>query len=228
MVALAKTDVSQEKSYRLVASKFPPISLFDDVASAGDFEALWELQALTNPRLLTQAGDLNLLPKADIPFGITGCSYAVAPFTHVNPQGSRFSNGAYGVLYLADTIDTAIAEVRYHQQRYLTGVEGLKYDRLTFRGLRFSFQSTLTEATKLAPNDPIYDPNDYGPSQAFGGRLKEQGSQGLVYWSVRSPGATCWGLFSPKGVRRAIQTAHYEFIWNGQEISSVNNIRGRA
>ncbi len=106
------------KSYRLVNSKFPPIALFDDVASDEEFDALYALQALTNPRLQNEVGNLNLIPRSEIPFGITGCAYATAPFTHVNPQGSRFADGAFGVLYLADSMDTAVAEVRHHQQAY--------------------------------------------------------------------------------------------------------------
>jgi hypothetical protein len=38
------------QAYRLVNSKFPPIALFDDVANADEFEVLFEIQALTNPR----------------------------------------------------------------------------------------------------------------------------------------------------------------------------------
>ena len=102
------------QAYRLVNSKFPPIALFDDVADAEDFEALYQIQALTNPRLQNEIGRLELIPRDQIPFGIPGCSYATAPFTHVNPAGSRFSNGTFGVLYLADRMDTAIAEVRHH------------------------------------------------------------------------------------------------------------------
>ena len=104
--------------YRLVNSKFPPIDLFDDVADPDEFAALHALQSLTNPRLQNEVGDLALLPLEQIPFGIRGCSYAVAPFTHINPEGSRFSDGSFGVLYLADTLETAITEVKHHQQAY--------------------------------------------------------------------------------------------------------------
>ena len=56
------------KSYRLVNSKFPPIALFDDVASDEEFDALYALQALTNPRLQNEVGNLNLIPRSEIPF----------------------------------------------------------------------------------------------------------------------------------------------------------------
>lgn len=211
--------------YRLINSKFPPISLFDDVADEDEFDALHELQAMTNPRLQTELGNLNLVRKEDIPFGIPGCSYATGPFTHVNPEGSRFSDGQYGVLYMGDSIDTAITEVAYHQSRYWQGVHGLDYDRLVFRGLTCRVGPTqLHDATTISFKDPIYDAESYTASRAFGRKLYQAGSEGLQYLSVRKPGATCWGLFTPRHVHSIVQSAHFEFIWNGEEISSVNKV----
>ncbi|MGS2743700.1 RES family NAD+ phosphorylase [Halomonas sp. LS-001] len=76
-------------------------------------------------------GDLNYIDLVEIPWGIRGCHYAAAPFTHVSPDGSRFSHGEYGMLYIADTIETALAEVEYHQGRYLWKIDDLKFDKLT-------------------------------------------------------------------------------------------------
>lgn len=82
------------QAYRLVNSKFPPIHLFDDVADAEDFDALYQLQALTNPRLQNEVGRLELIAREEIPFGIPGCSYATAPFTHVNPEARASATAA--------------------------------------------------------------------------------------------------------------------------------------
>lgn len=214
----------QVHAYRLVNSKFPPIALFDDVADASEFEALYQLQALTNPRLRNEAGRLELIPRAEIPYGIPGCSYATAPFTHVNPAGSRFSDGQYGVLYLADTLDTALAEVRHHQDAYWSNVEGLNYERFVFRGLACEFnEGGMLDATTLALTDPIYDPDDYAQARLLGRSLKEAGRPGLRYRSVRKPGQHCWALMTPRPVSSIIQSAHYEMIWNGR-ISSVSAI----
>lgn len=214
----------QVQAYRLVNSKFPPIELFDDVADATEFETLYQIQALTNPRLLNQVGRLELIPLAAIPFGIPGCAYAVAPFTHVNPAGSRFGDGSHGVLYLADTLETALAEVRHHQQLYWAGVEGLGFERFVFRGLRCSFsEADLRDATHLPSDHPIYLADDYAPARALGRALKLAGVPGLRYRSVRRPGQTCWGLFTPRPVASIIQCAHYEMIWNGC-ITSVNRL----
>lgn len=215
-----------QQAHRLVNSKFPPIDLFDDVADAQEFETLYQIQALTNPRLLNEVGRLELIPREDIPFGIVGCAYATAPFTHVNPAGSRFSDGAFGVLYLADTVETAVAEVRYHQQRYWAGVVNLNYERFVFRSLFCHFRETgSVDATALRLSDAIYAPDDYSDSQQLGRALKREGVAGLRYHSVRAPGNHCWALLTPRHVSSIQQTAHFEMIWNG-EITSVHRLSG--
>ena len=212
------------QAYRLVNSKFPPIALFDDVADAADFEALYQIQVMTNPRLQNELGRLELIPRDEIPFGIPGCSYATAPFTHVNPAGSRFSNGSFGVLYLADKMDTAIAEVRHHQNRYWSNVPDLNYERFVFRGLTCSFTDAgMRDATVVPPSAPIYAPGDYTHSHLLGDEAKRAACPGLRYNSVRSSGSVCWALMTPRPVTSIIQAAHFEMIWSRQ-IISVNRI----
>jgi len=212
------------RSYRLVNSKFPPIALFDDVASADEFDILYAIQALTNPRLQNEAGRLNLIPRSEIPFGISGCSYATAPFTHVNPDGSRFGDGSFGVLYLADTMETAVAEVRHHQAAYWGNVRGLNYERFVFRGLVCQFdEAGVLDATVLPLSHAIYAPDDYTASRALGADVKKANAPGLRYHSVRSQGNTCWALMTPRQVASIVQSCHYEMVWNKQ-ITSVNKL----
>ncbi|MEJ5060048.1 MULTISPECIES: RES family NAD+ phosphorylase [unclassified Pseudomonas] len=212
------------QAYRLVNSKFPPIALFDDVADADEFEVLYQIQALTNPRLKNEVGQLELIARSEIPFGIPGCSYAIAPFTHVNPAGSRFSDGQYGVLYLADSMDTALAEVRHHQGLYWSNVPSLNYERFVFRGLSCAFVEVgMKDATSLPMTDPVYAPDDYSHSRLLGRAIKDVGHSGLRYHSVRMQGGYCWALMTPRPVSSVIQTAHYEMVWNGQ-VTSVSKI----
>jgi len=219
-----KLPAREVTGYRLVNSKFPPIDLFDDVASAEEFAALHALQALTNPRLQNEVGNLALLPPERIPFGIRGCSYAVAPFTHVNPQGSRFSDGSFGVLYLADTLETAIAEVKHHQQVYWQNVPQLHYERFVFRGLKAIFdEGGLGDALALPIDHAIYAPDDYSVSQPFGDDVRRS-MDGLRYHSVRKANANCWALMTPSNVADIIQTTHLEMIWNGA-ITQVSHLR---
>lgn len=218
---LERVCFESQVSYRLVNSKFPPITLFDDVIDAEHFETAFALQALTNPRILNELGDLNLIPTEQIPFGITGVNYATAPFTHVSPDGSRFSDGSFGMLYLADTAATAIAETRYHQQKFFQNVEGLHYDTVDMRCLKVKFSAELINACSVSD---IYSPDDYSASRVFGIQVKKAGEAGLQYNSVRNPGAICWGLMSPEFVESAVQTRHFEFVYDGKQISQVREI----
>jgi len=221
---LADLPGQQVQAYRLVNSKYPPIALFDDVADADEFEALYQIQALTNPRLQNEVGRIEMIAREEIPFGIPGCSYATGPFTHVNPEGSRFSDGRFGVLYLAATMETALAEVHHHQDKYWSNVRNLNYERFVFRGLSCVFvDEAMKDATSVPMTDPIYDPDDYTDSHRLGKVVKDAGCPGLRYTSVRAPNNHCWALMTPRPVSSIIQAAHYEMIWNGH-ITSVNKI----
>lgn len=212
---------NQQQAYRLVNSKFPPESLFDDVADEQEFEAIYAIQALTNPRIQDECGNLALLPTNEIPFGIKGVNYATAPFTHVNPDGSRFSDGTFGMLYIADTIQTAIAETKYHQEKAFQNIVGLHYDTITMRGIAISFSGKVVNALN---NENIHTANNYTASRIFGNTLRKNKELGVYYKSVRNNDAFCWGLFSPSTVHSAIQTKHFEFVYNGKCISNVREI----
>src|SRR3546814_15336257 len=47
----------------------------------------------------------------------------MAAFTHLNPEGSRFTDGSFGVFYAGLTLDTAIAETRHHRARFLAATD---------------------------------------------------------------------------------------------------------
>ena len=224
-MAITQTTLSlnNQLAWRLVNTKFPPIAIFDDVANADEFQALYAVQQLTNPRLQNELGNLNLLPLAQIPYSIPGCSYACAPFTHVNPDGSRFSDGSYGVLYLADNIATAIAEVHYHQQKLWQNIKGLHYDTIIMRGLQVEFNGLLIDLT-TSNNQPIHHPDDYSVARQIGYQLITNKGEGIQYHSVRSPGAVCWALMTPKNVTSVIQTSHFEFVYDGEKITQVRTI----
>lgn len=217
---LASNPSNVVNGYRLINSKFPPIHLFEDVANEEEFETLYALQALTNPRIQNEIGNLNLINPKEIPFGISGCSYALAPFTHINPDGSRFSDGRFGVLYIADTAETAIEEVKYHQNKYWSNVPELNFERFIFRGLACEFNEKGTlNALPCAKNDSIYAQENYTASRTLGVDIVKNGYLGIRYHSVRNEGSVCWGLTTPRNVISIVQAAHYELIWNSGLIS---------
>jgi hypothetical protein len=207
-------------AYRLIPSKYPPKSLFDDVADQNEFEVLFAIQEITNPRLRNELGSLNRVPVNERPYGIRGCNYALGPFVHLNPLGSRFSGGDFGVYYAADTVQTAIAETRFHQQQYFSAIVGLKYDRLQMRCLKTQFSASLRDIRgETFLNRDWYHKDDYSAAQLLGGALKTVAEKGLVYQSVRHPPFICYAFLTPKIVNDVIQSAYYDYIWDGEKIT---------
>lgn len=208
-----------QTAYRLIPSKYPPKSLFDDVANHEEFEILFAIQELTNPRIRNEVGNLNRVPAEERPYGIRGCNYALGPFVHLNPAGSRFSNGDFGVYYAAEDVQTAIAETRHHQQNYFSGIVGLKFDRLSMRCLKTQFTASLRD---IRGDDfkehECYNKDNYSVSQQLGAALKMNNDVGIAYTSVRLAAKTCYALFSPNVIKDIIQTTHYEYIWDGEKI----------
>ena len=52
-------------TYRLVPSRFPPIVLFERVADPADLDVVFAIEALTNPRLRQEVGEISLVAPAE-------------------------------------------------------------------------------------------------------------------------------------------------------------------
>ena len=127
--------------WRIIPSRFPPIDLFERVAAPADREAIVALETLTNDRIRDAVGELQLVPQQDRISG-RGTSHIMAAFTHLNPAGSRFSDGTFGVFYAAYTLDTAIAETLYHREQFLRATSELPLE-LDMRVLLADLQQHL-------------------------------------------------------------------------------------
>ncbi len=206
-------------SHRLIPSRFPPVSLFDRVADPRDLEAVYALESLTNDRVRDEAGDLRLVPEKDRIAG-PGTTPIMAAFTHVNPEGSRFSDGTYGVYYCAQTLDTALAEVRHHQERFLrrTGEGPI---RLELRLYLSDLDAKLVDVRKL----PEYQrPDDYAPGQRLARGLRDAGKDGVLYRSVRHEGGLCAAVFRPRVLGACRQSAHYAFHFDGTSVVAIDEL----
>ncbi|WP_309642995.1 RES family NAD+ phosphorylase, partial [Phenylobacterium sp.] len=102
-------------SFRLIPSRFPPIGLFDTVATAADLAAVMELAGWTNDRLVAER--LARLPAAEWVFGRPNASVVMAAFLHVAPGGMRFNGPDLGAWYAAAGLTTAVVEVGHHLRR---------------------------------------------------------------------------------------------------------------
>jgi hypothetical protein len=211
--------------YRIVASRLPTIHLFERVADPADWDALYELESRTNPRIRTNLGELHLVPVADRVSGGPNASIVMAPFTHLSPPGTRFTDGHFGAYYAAESIDTAIAETRFHRENFLraTAQPAIELEmRCYLADVACELHDLRGRRSELAD---IYDPSSYAASQKLGSSLREAGSNGIAFDSVRRNGGECVAVFRPRLVQNVRQGVHLRYAWDGIAISEVYEIR---
>ena len=205
-------------SHRLIASRYPTVGLYDAIADPADLEAVFAIEALTNPRIRNEIGQLQMVPPDERISG-PGSTPVMAAFTHLNPEGSRFSDGSWGVYYAANDLDTAIAEVSHHRSVFLSRTAEAAID-IDLRLITASIETPLHDLRPLRRREPrLYDPVHYGAAQALGRQLRKAGSWGVVYHSVRHSGGLCAGVFRPRALTAVRETAHIALHWDGQRIS---------
>lgn len=204
-------------SWRLVPSVFPPMSLFDRVATAEELDIVIAIESMTNDRLRDEIGELRLVPVEERQTG-PGTTPVMAAFTHLNPEGSRFSDGSYGVYYAADTIDTALAETRYHRELFLQRTDEPPME-IDMRSYQSEIHTTLHDIRGQPQQwQAVYDKNSYAASQILAIELRTSGSNGLVYDSTRQPQGECVAIFRANIPEPVVQGSHYCFRWDGQKI----------
>ncbi|HEY8586786.1 MAG TPA: RES family NAD+ phosphorylase [Rhodanobacter sp.] len=205
------------RAYRIVPSRFPPVGVYDRVADPADLEAVFAIEALTNPRLREEAGVLQQVAREHRISG-PGSTPVMAAFTHLNPQGSRFSDGTWGVFYAAHSVATAVEETVYHREQFLVATAEPACD-LQMRCYRTSVDSKLHDI-RGGWRD-AHDPDSYAASVALAHELRALGANGIVYASARHRGGECLAAFYPDVVAPCVQVQHLVYRWDGAHIQAV-------
>lgn len=215
---------SEQHCYRLIPSKYPPINLYEDVAEPGQLEAIFAVEAITNPRLSEEVGNFAQIPLEDRLVGIPHCSYVMAAFTHVSPDGARFNTADYGAYYAAPDVNTAIKETVHHMERIMGYTQEPAQD-VQMRCIDAWFNAQLVDLTERQYLDlNIYHPTNYSHSQMLADEVKGQKGDGIVYQSVRHQGHDSYALFKANLVTKVCQTKHFTYKWNGVSVNSVLEI----
>ena len=214
------TQVRWQPCYRIIPSRFPTIALFEAVADPADLEAVFQIEAMTNDRLRAQAGNLALVPPEDRISG-PGTSAIMAAFTHLNPEGSRFADGGYGVFYAGLTLATAIAETRHQRARFLAATDEPAQE-LDMRVYASDLDASLHDIRGAREALPaLYHRDSYAMSQETARRLRDEGANGIVYESVRDAGGECAAVFRPRLLSNCRLERHLTYVWDGRVISTV-------
>lgn len=209
-----KRRIRWAKSYRLVNSRFPPIDVFERIAAPSDWESLIELEMLTNPRVRQEAGEISLVPVEERVSG-PGASWLMAPFTHIG-WPSRFTDGSWGVYYCARALVTAVREKSHHVGLFLASTGEPLGTTSEVRAVVAAIDARFHDVRRGFRD--IHDPSDYQPGQGLARALRSQGTNGIVYRSVRHEGGDCLAAFRPKAIQRPISGPHLRFHFDGTRV----------
>lgn len=195
-------------AWRLIPSRFPPIGLFDTVATAADLDAVMDLAGWTNDRLVAER--IARLPAGERVYGRPNASIVMASFLHVAPGGMRFNGPDLGAWYAAAHLTTAVAEVAHHLRReavatgartvsrqYRVYTARLEGDYLDIRG-------------QQAARPQVYASDDYAAGQVLGETVRAGGGAGILFDSLRHAGGVNVVAHRPRNVQDVTQGDHYE------------------
>lgn len=208
------------RATRIIASRYPPIDLFERVSPDPEvWEALIAAEQSVNPRMRDEAGEIHLVAPEERVAG-PGASDVMACFTHLNPKGSRFSGQRAGAYYAGREFETALRETAYHFGRFAADSNDLpRYE--TMRVLVGSIDARLHDVGSMPAREraAVLNPDSYAASQFLAQQLRDGGSNGVVYSSVRNAGGQCVAVFRPRAVGIPVPTKHLRYHWDGTRVA---------
>jgi hypothetical protein len=216
--SLALADVNWRSAKRIIRSVYPPIDLFEDIADPEDWPLLIAAEQKTNPRLMESLGALDQVPPGRRVSG-PGASFLMSPFTHASiDRPSRFSDGRYGVLYVARHFETALFETIHHHQRFMAATAQKPGWTSQFRELVMGVKAKLHVLNEKKSAHAAYlDRDDYAAAQA----------DGIAYPSQRHSGGECVALLYPDLARKPRQGRHLDYHWDGARVDLVRDVGER-
>lgn len=199
------------KHHRVIHSKHPPIDCFE----SPDAMLLGELESFTSDRL---ANWPRYVAEKDFRAG-PGWSTVMASFCY--PSDGRFNTLSRGAYYAGDSIETALREWTYHTAKYWRGF-GLTRE---VTALVRCYTGTVTEPlVDLRQQERFMDSSNYAPGQHIAAELYHAGEHGILYSSVRNPGAEAIALLRPPATSPVVQAGHYVLPWNGERFTDYAHI----
>ncbi len=217
---MSKTRVRWKTTYRLQPARFPPVAFFERISSQDDQVILNDLERLTDQGARQAIGKISLVPPSKRVFG-PGSSALMGPFTRASKDHpSRFTDGSYGVYYAGRTFETALREVAFHRGQFHAKTKD-PTTRTTFKTIQAEISKMMHDIRKGDWQSLLnQDPSQYELPQSLAMQLRESGSNGIVYPSVRHIGGECIGAFWPNVLTAPKDGKRVTLKWDGKKIVS--------
>ncbi len=159
--------------------------------------------------------------------GVPNSAHVRAAFAGPRPLSlNRFNGPNHGGWYSAIDPETAIAEVSYHLTRFLHD-SGIYEAAVDYAELFASLQGDFIDLRNV-PAHPALHPDcsfGYTAGNALAEAALAQGLSGIIYPSVRRPGATCVTALVPDAVQSIAEGDIWRLIWSGSTSPRIERYR---
>jgi hypothetical protein len=193
--------IDQARTHRLIPAKYGGPSVLENLSLPQHVLAdLSDLEAATNERKIAEAGNKLGIGPGELLYGVPEAHFVNAAFSHPGPYGGRFHSPGRGAWYAGVELETSIAEVSFHKRRFLqeSRIHGsYMFDYIDFLADFSGSFHHLDVSDRDACLQPAPVPQCYAASQKLANTLLYEGSNGIVYASVRYPSGTCIACFRP-------------------------------
>jgi RES domain len=219
--------ISQQRTIRLISTAHHKPPVLQTLATTfGSLTALEDLESVTSGRLeAEQKGIPGIGPDA-MASGY-GYTYINAAFAYPRPNGNRFNPAHWGAWYASFDDQTSLKEVTYHLTRALEAAGGY-YDNTTrYLELLADFDADFADLRNLKPLPACLNADvsiGYPEGQRLAEDLRREGSNGIVYPSIRHNTGTCLAVFWPGLIQNFQFGATWEIVWSGDPIPKVTKV----
>jgi hypothetical protein len=216
--ALPATSLVREyDTHRLIPSKYTAAqSVLSDLVEreSQDLETLFDLDGLTNDRLLSEHNLLPGINTRELVYGVPFYHVINGTFTHAHPSGSRFNGPDRGAWYAGFELRTSLTEVIYHRTLDYREINRFD-DSVTYDDYLADFSGEFHDLRNSLKFKDYLSPASYERSQVLAEELLKRKSLGIVYPSVREKNGTCLVCFRPALVGNVRNTATFRLTWKG-------------
>ena len=197
-------------TFRLIPSRFPPVSVYEGLVANDDFSALVEVENVTNPRLRSEARIASRAGEdAATPARLQ--NWNLAPFAYGDPGGSTFFDEERPCLEVATDRQTALAISVAKRRRFLESTSEAPIG-LDMRMLKTPVAGRFADLRRLKAEEIVRRGRELGRSLA-------DGIDGVLFRPVERPSAVSIAILSGGALQKTLQTSHYRYQWNGEKIS---------
>ena len=139
---------------------------------------IFELDNVTNDRLIAESGLAPGIDVRELVFGIPSYRIINAAFCHPAPTGLRFNSSERGAWYAGFELETSHAEVAYHRRRWLEEVDWNEEDIADYVDYVADFRAEFHNLRRM--NTEWLSPTSYKASGALAAEMLALGSAGIV------------------------------------------------